>query len=273
MLANNEMSKFIQEDILRILKWFDQICKNYNLKYYLAGGTLLGAIRHHGFIPRDDDIDLFMDRTDYEKLIKLNLKDARYKIFSLVNDSDYYYPYIKIIDTQVSIHQNDLKQINGYGLWIDIFPLDNGRLNLIDRLKLEINKAKLTGSIYTKFVPSINGSKLKNKMKKMLFYLYHKTNPQKYAIKIDKIANKSNKYKSDTKRLWCLHTGNKDCYESKRFSEKVDILFEDAYLPCPAFYHEILTRRYGDYMTLPPECERISYHDFTFLSIPNISND
>ena len=112
MFGENETSQLIQKDILEILKWFDKVCKENGLKYYLAGGTLLGAVRHKGFIPWDDDIDLFMDRDQYDKLLHLNLNDSRYKIYSLENKDDYYYPFIKIIDSKALIEQDYLKNID-----------------------------------------------------------------------------------------------------------------------------------------------------------------
>ena len=269
MFGENETSQLIQKDILEILKWFDKVCKENGLKYYLAGGTLLGAVRHKGFIPWDDDIDLFMDRDQYDKLLHLNLNDSRYKIFSLENKGDYYYPFIKIIDSKALIKQDYLKHIDGYGLWIDIFPLDKNKLHFFDFIALEINKAKFTGSIYTEFIPPHNGSTFKRILKFLLYRFYHNKNPKIFALKIDKIARKSNKYKCEEKRLWCLHAGKNDCYESKWFDGVVNLRFEDVYLPCPKFYDEFLKRRYGDYMTLPPEKERYSLHQFTFLSNPD----
>ena len=116
---NVEELKQVQLDIL---KFVDEYCKKNNLKYYLAYGTLLGAVRHKGYIPWDDDIDLLMFREDYEKFVT-SFKDERYKVFATEVNAKYPYPFAKVGDT-TTYFEEEIKDVMDTGVNIDIFPLD-----------------------------------------------------------------------------------------------------------------------------------------------------
>jgi lipopolysaccharide cholinephosphotransferase len=108
------------------MKWFDQFCRVHNLRYYLIGGTMLGAVRHKGFIPWDDDIDIGMPRCDYERffLLTLRIDDCKYVVESFRNEKpDFMYPYIKIYDTSTTLIENNRYKTTR-GIYIDLFPLD-----------------------------------------------------------------------------------------------------------------------------------------------------
>lgn len=122
----NNMDEF-KTCLLDILSWFHQICVENNLRYYLVEGTMLGAARHQGFIPWDDDIDVGMPREDYEKL-KMNLGDKVHQNRFLLETEDsikpeYYYPFGKIYDVTTTLIENR-KSVVTRGVYIDIFPLD-----------------------------------------------------------------------------------------------------------------------------------------------------
>ena len=113
--------KDLQHLELEIFKYFISVCEKYDLRYYLAGGTLLGAIRHKGFIPWDDDIDVLMPRTDYDKLQEIgkSLCDERYRLasFELGNLN---YPFAKIFDTYTKIKKTFDFDETEQQVWIDI---------------------------------------------------------------------------------------------------------------------------------------------------------
>ena len=118
--------KDIQSNCLDTLVVVDQICKRHNLRYYLVGGTMLGAVRHGGFIPWDDDVDIAMPRADYEKFLRIApeelTKDRSLQTYSLVN-----YPihFIKVIDNRTAVVEKSLKhQGLKTEIFIDVFPLD-----------------------------------------------------------------------------------------------------------------------------------------------------
>ena len=120
-------SEEIKKIEISILDYIASVCEENNIGYYLAYGTLLGAIRHHGFIPWDDDIDIYMLREDYMKFIEIAKEHIhhRYKLLSIYNDDDYYYEFAKVVDSNTKLKINNVKQIKKEGVWVDIFPLDN----------------------------------------------------------------------------------------------------------------------------------------------------
>ena len=110
--------------MVEILAYFDKVCRQNNINYSLIGGSLIGAIRHQGIIPWDDDIDVILSRDNYLKIIEILEKDddARFKILTKNNTKDYFFSFPKLVDkrTYVVEHQN-LEQISEYGIYIDIF--------------------------------------------------------------------------------------------------------------------------------------------------------
>ena len=116
--------KEIQKIELDILLYLDKVCRENDIKYYLSSGTLLGAIKYQGFIPWDEDIDVIFLREDYNKLIKcFENETGRYKLLSIYNSKDYYYPFAKLVDTKTTLIENS-KPINDMGVYIDIVPMD-----------------------------------------------------------------------------------------------------------------------------------------------------
>ena len=118
--------KEVKQYLLNILVNFDQFCKQNDLTMYLCAGTLLGAVRHHGFIPWDDDIDVCMDRESYNRLVSIAKKDPVFDKYYKVIDfqfGDSNYPYIKIIDLRTKMSQQFGNDVADY-LWIDVFPMD-----------------------------------------------------------------------------------------------------------------------------------------------------
>ena len=131
-ICNLSEIKKIELDILRAFRSF---CEKNSLRYFLAYGTLLGAVRHGGFIPWDDDIDVAMPRTDYERFLK-EFRDERYEVYDL-SKKGYFYPFAKLCDTTtVLIEEMSVK--NSIGVYIDIFPMDG----IADNDQSQHSKAK-----------------------------------------------------------------------------------------------------------------------------------
>ena len=128
-MNKDKILKRIQEEELKLLKEFREICEQNNLTYFALGGSLLGAVRHKGFIPWDDDIDIMMPRNDYERF-KREFSSSQYDILSLENNADYYNNFIKVVDNQTVITDTRNRKTYKSGIFIDIFPYDR-----IDDLK------------------------------------------------------------------------------------------------------------------------------------------
>ncbi len=109
-----------------MLQEIDKICRHYHIRYYLAGGTLLGAVRHQGFIPWDDDIDIAMPREDYEQFIKImsHKKHPIYKLLAIECTKGYPYTFAKVVDTRTRLVEEIGKDLHQMGVFIDIFPID-----------------------------------------------------------------------------------------------------------------------------------------------------
>ena len=156
---NREQCKDIQVDILN---YIDETCKKINVEYSLAYGTLLGAVRHQGFIPWDDDIDVFLMRKDYDKFV-MHLKrnnDTKYKIIDADVNQNYYYPFAKVVDTETIAKMED--NTTEHGIWVDVFSIDNLPNNSFKR-RCYLKKCFLYRSIIIAMTTDFSASNLGKK--------------------------------------------------------------------------------------------------------------
>lgn len=242
-----------------ILDYFASICEEYNLKYFLAYGTLIGAIRHKGFIPWDDDIDIVMPRTDYNKFIEISTNTSNGQYTTCVpNVNGYCYEYAKVIDSATFVKEEaDLKECQN-GVWIDIFPMDG--LNPDDKLHhqlLLIGQRMRVASIYQSFP---------HKMGKVLApfeWLFWKTcRAIGYGAILSKTIKWSQKYKYEDCDIvgYASSVPAHNKYLKKEwFEESVMVEFEGKHFRAPKKYHEYLTTQYGDYMKLPPVEQQVGH--------------
>ena len=258
-------TKEIQNDCLEVLRAFDLYAKNNNLKYYMAGGTLLGAVRHQGFIPWDDDVDLMMPRKDYEFLIH-HFHNDRYEISSCETDGTYHTPFARVWDKQTRIEWKTVceKEI---GVFIDVFPMDGfpdgNIMTYVHLWHLKFYRALVNSSIREKFLPHEKYLWCKRIMKKVF-----RRSGNYYSQKLNRVAQK---YDYDK----CSYVGVKTTSlhlfrekNSKEIFQKVIYLpFEDMELPSPVGYDVYLKHLYGNYRVLPPEEQRHSEHEFVIYKI------
>ena len=254
--------KEIKEIEVSLLAKLDSFCATHGISYFIHGGTLLGAVRHKGFIPWDDDIDVSMPRDDYEKF-KLLVKESSCS-FGFIDGSDHnsYRAYGKIYDQLTVVKVKDAN-FSQYGLFIDIFPLDNLSNNKKKALKF-VNQCHRLTTIYrlasfSKIVKSGNG--LKNCAKNITCQFVKITGHRFWINKLNKKAVKfkdiRTRYISNVLSPNYIHV-----YEKEWFKETVRIPFETIEVNAPAGYKKLLQTMYGDYMKLPPAEKRVSHHDF-----------
>lgn len=266
----------LQVKQLEILKFFIKVCEKHNLTYFLIAGTALGAVRHKGFIPWDDDIDVALPREDYDKLMTLTneFEGTKYFLQNYNTDPKYIYNYAKIRDSSTTYIENYYKtyQIN-HGVWIDIFPFDG--VSLIDEDRKKFHK-KVKSSWHQVWLQYPYGLRrkfskrtwLKDLFINMFAYPFFWTNLNHYRNKkIDKKVSKI-PYK-DAKLVGNFFGiyGYREIMPREVFLEGTKGVFEGVEVNLPKDYDKYLTIMYGDYMKLPPEDKRVGHHYHSGFSL------
>lgn len=260
----------IQEILFGLVSQFDEFCVKHNLQYALSGGSCLGAIRHGGFIPWDDDIDVVMPRPDYERLIAITEStqvSPHLKLLTHKRDAYYEYPFSKLVDTRTLLKENHFKEYP-MGIFMDIFPLDGVPND-------EKGQEKLYRKIrYCSFMLCATFGQYENRGTGFWDYtfgcigtffmhrIYHKAR-RHYIMKMDRLSSKI-KYE-DADKVGCVIWGvgwKRENNEKKVFfptANKAKFRERDMFIP--ADYDTYLRKMYGNYMQLPPENQRVR-HDF-----------
>lgn len=253
----------IQITEVNILKWIDEICRKNNIKYFLYAGTLIGAARHQGFIPWDDDIDIGMLREDYDKFIELmrNNNYERYKIVTPEITTEYLYPFAKIVDTKTRLIEKKIDCGIDMGLYIDIFPLDDVPEDIKMRRKLIKKHSRYESLLMYAMSRNHGGKGLKMLLRPFLDVYIKIVGKEHLRNKIIKLMSKQKHTNSKMVGVIALSCQEFDMGLKKWFSETTEMKFEGEYFMVPVGWKEYLTKRYGDFMTLPPEDQRVSDHD------------
>lgn len=250
---------------LGILDYIDKFCRDNNIKYWLDSGTLLGAVRHKGYIPWDDDIDIGMLRQDYEKFTELFNKDnnSNYKFHCYENDSNWYFPYGKVLDGNTIMYEPDEKSGVKTAVYVDIFIYDNAPADE-EFLKKMYRKRDLYNKL-NKLQTSkhfVLPEKQKYNFLRYPVWLLFQLFPKRYFIR--KSINNCKKYMKEETGYIGNFSGMVAKVKSKKeiFNSFIEVEFEGKKYPAPIGYDEWLTDCYGDYMKLPPKEKQVSHHRF-----------
>lgn len=270
-ISNKDLRK-AQLLMLKILKEVHKICEDNNIKYFLSDGTLIGAIRHQGFIPWDDDLDIGMLREDYEKFCKIapQILSENFILQNFQTDKGYGLQFGKVILKNTVWIEKVAKNTNRQwsGIYIDIFPYDNITENkkmqkLINRLYIFIQGLIL---IKFKYINISNYESMAKKLKYVLKKIYLCTISKKLLVYIrDSICKR---YLNKSKTLVTKYGGNfyKNQNPYNFYKDLTLQTFEDTLFYIPKNYDKILKNLYGNYMEIPPiEKQRqhgIEYFDF-----------
>lgn len=258
------MNKISKQEIkkisLEILTHIDKFCREHNIKYFINYGTLLGAVRHKGFIPWDDDIDISMTRENYDKFIKLYKQNtSKYKIISLEYTENYYNNFIKIEDTETVIKfENTMKTYNS-GIFIDIFPIDYFNDYRIIKYSYILESLKFICSGKKEYIIYKN-NKLKNIYRLFLWYTLRLINPRVFAILIEKLIKKYQTNNPTFAAFIISSNKDKDILPLNTGEELIELEFENKKFFAPKNYDEILSGIYGEYMTPPPVAEQVDHN-------------
>lgn len=275
-MGNQKMSlKEIKQTALKMLVYVDDICQKNNLRYSIYYGTLLGAVRHKGFIPWDDDIDIVLPRPDYNKLLEILKEDSRYTLASSINKDPYRYTFAKLFDPKTKLVSKQVFDYEGKdaGVFIDIFPLDGvpeGKKEqqeyASEMYSYRVGFMNTLGMMYAR-----SYSYFRSAVKIVLKYPYYKK-----LLKRGNYNYWRNLYEKESLRYpfenskFCGHLEyikNKNAiYPTEWFSEQNFQLidFEGYKISAIKNTDLFLTKYYGDYMTLPPESDQVSNHLYDF---------
>lgn len=252
--------KEIQEYELDLLRAFSEYCNKYDLRYTLCGGTLLGAIRHKGFIPWDDDIDVMMPRPDYERFLAQQIVCPEFEVCSLELNTSVQ-PFSKIVNKHIQINNEYLDDLSIDYLWMDVFPMDgysaDDAKNQKDWKYLRILRFLFKYSV-AKLGAGTTGFRKYAKIPVILFAK---------AIGARRISNwiaefcKKSKYEdSEYVGGKCWGYGPCERMLKSEWEKRVKVEFEGHEFWAPGCWHEHLTNLYGDYMQLPPVEKRITHN-------------
>ena len=263
--------KQIQDLEIGAMCELDRICRKYNLKYTLAGGTLLGALRHDGFIPWDDDMDVNMLRSDFLKLREIAPKELRQRYFYQSSQTDpeylYFFDKIRINDTTFKEAVLADKKIH-HGVYIDIFPVDDildaNSQQAQDQLKeFKHWRSGLMGK-YLDIKNRPVSVQLKQALLKLLYLPY---STKELLARAEKTIQKYNNRQLTTVRCFCGTDVDKEVLLKSNYENIVEHDFAGHKFFIPQNADALLRQKYGDYLKLPPKDQQKTQHDLVALDL------
>jgi lipopolysaccharide cholinephosphotransferase len=257
-------SKIYRYELLRSLDRFHEVCERNNLRYSLIGGTLLGAVRHKGFIPWDDDIDVVMPRNDYERLLdKSSLFSEPFELRSRKTEDCFVYPYAKLANFDVVVEEEFYKPFRN-GINMDIFPMDfTFSSGLLQAVHFKLARYSRLALISKFGAFSCKNKNLVGRIARKLLYIIFHLVPKRLidvglAFSEKSIALLSQKtYMANLHGAW----GRKEATDLRFFCDMKLYEFENRQYWGPRDAHAWLQRVYGDYMVLPAKADRVSHHN------------
>ncbi len=266
-----DFDKRMQAQILHVFKFTVNFLENHNLRYIACGGTVLGAVRHKGFIPWDDDMDIYMPRADYEKLLDLK-KEAMQDGFEVLSlrDKGYYLPFAKVSDMHTTLWEAQEYPFI-IGIYIDVFPLDH----------FSCSEAKLVGiqrrslKKFYHYLPSVTDFNLRKFVKRTWEFDKNFIMLQLQALVLHPLRKFLLKEFMDYQKWYSSFYGDMSVcvtqwagkiFKREWFEDTISLPFEDTEIIVPRDYDSYLTCLYGDYMTPPPAEQQVSEHQHFYLN-------
>lgn len=278
MEQSGDIKERYKQKICEIAKAFDAFCNEHNLRYFGIGGTAIGALRHKGMIPWDDDIDFVMPRPDYERFLQLaEALMPKYEVFTHRNTPEYHLSMAKMCDASTS-YISSFSQHVMLGAFLDIFPMDGcpGRTKE-ERISFFSNYLKLrhageaVGNWFSfrdmlSAVYRRKWDEVLNQMRSHVYHLFGKKND--IFIKCDKMLKVNQFDESEYVAYFSTWRGPKVISPREWFDDYFYAPFEDFQIRLPKGIHQYLTQGYGDYMTPPPQSViDIDDHGYTYLNL------
>lgn len=260
----------IQRVSLEILKHVARICEENGFKYCLMYGTLIGAIRHKGYIPWDDDVDIMMPRPDYDAFLEYVMSHpedmGKYQVFNQTTHKDYRYGITRISDSDYIIDTGD-KYSCGMGIFLDIYPYDGLGNDINAALNILSSARSLCDDLYqTLWRPILPPSDF-NFRSKISYFVSHLKKKilggKRFLNKIEKMRQQYEYNNSEyVGPLWFFMKPECVLFKKTVFDDLIKVPFEDGEFYVPKDFHSVLTQEYGNYMELPPVENRIYHHQY-----------
>ena len=250
----------IKELELGVMDYIHNLCQKENINYSLAYGTLLGAVRHKGYIPWDDDVDISLKREEYDKLYQAVLRDNDpiYKVVSWENDSRYPYPFYRVYDSRTVYENNYIENDIDLGICVDVFPFDYYADVNKEMVKLDTYRRL---SVYTLYGIHSKNAGLKNIVRYLLVLVFRLTRVKTWNKKMNLLSMQANDNDSIDYLMENKRTSTK--FEKTLLDKVMDSPFEDRTYKIPEASHQILSAIYGDdFMEIPPVEKRVKHDDF-----------
>ena len=250
----------IKDVELGVMDYIHNLCQKENINYSLAYGTLLGAVRHKGYIPWDDDVDISLKRDEYDKLYQAVLRDNDpiYKVASWENDARYPYPFYRVYDARTVYENNYIENDIDLGICVDVFPFDYYADVNKEMVKLDTYRRL---SVYTLYGIHSKNAGLKNIVRYLLVLVFRLTRVKTWNKKMNLLSMQANDNDSIDYLMENKRTSTK--FEKTLLDKVMDSPFEDRTYKIPEASHQILSAIYGDdFMEIPPVEKRVKHDDF-----------
>ena len=245
---------------LGVMDYIHNLCQKKNINYSLAYGTLLGAVRHKGFIPWDDDVDIALKREEYDKLYQAILQDddAIYKVVSFENDARYPYPFYRVYDARTVYDNNYIENDIELGICVDVFPFDYYKDVNTEMVKLDTYRRL---SVYTLYGVHNKNAQLKNIIRYAMVLVFRLTRVKIWNKKMNDLAMQAKE--GDYIDYLMENKTRSTKFDKSLLDNVIDSSFEDRVYKIPESYAQILTAIYGDdFMEIPPVEKQVQHDDF-----------
>ena len=250
---------------LEAMQAIHDFCTKNNIHYSISGGTLLGAVRHKGYIPWDDDIDCMMPRPDYERFVRTfnDNNDSEYRVISSYNDKYFFQPFAKVVNTKTIMVVHEDRPMPNLGVFIDVFPIDglpNNEKKREHYWNWIAKKKHFSSVIYSKNNPKEHG--VKKIARLVLFCLFRPFSANWYTNKLHQFGMKNPFDKSTFVANSIFGYHKKEQMPKSIFESYILLAFEDRKFYAIKDYNTYLSNLFGDYMKLPPVEQQVTKHDF-----------
>ncbi len=260
-----EQIRELQQIEMGMLLDISRVCREHNIRFCMAEGSLIGAVRHHGFIPWDDDVDLAMPREDYERFLAVapSALGERYEVQHSTTVKNYWSPFIKVrlLTEDPKFQQLHIAHLTrNNGPLIDIFPLDSVPEADSRAQRINSQKIRFFRGMITRKLGCVKGRSPADRAVTLLGHLF---SVEGIHRRLEKLHTKYNSPDNGYLVNWASYYPVwKETFPKETFDEMVFLPFEEHQMPVPSGYDAVLTTIYGDYMTPPPEDKQVIKHHF-----------